>query len=207
MKIIIKSLLIFSLLSSTITIAEDYPVIQVYTQDELNSLIKKNQHLQRVKADDCQLVQDIEAHALKIQEPSYVFLWGDMLAWGVCVERNAELGMYYIHEAAKQGLSAAIEQLGRYYNNGTLVIKDKEKATKYFREAALQGNLPAKISYIKLLDQGYGSPLDYEDAYRALNSSIIVNPKTKKEAERLLAKLATKMPGYAIINARKNYND
>ena len=207
MKIIIKSLLIFTLLSSTITIAEDYPVIQVYTQDELNSLIKKNQHLQRVKADDCQLVQDIEAHALKIQEPSYVFLWGDMLAWGVCVERNAELGMYYIHEAAKQGLSAAIEQLGRYYNNGTLVIKDKEKATKYFREAALQGNLPAKISYIKLLDQGYGSPLDYEDAYRALNSSIIVNPKTKKEAERLLAKLATKMPGYAIINARKNYND
>ena len=207
MKIIIKSLLIFSLLSSTITIAEDYPVIQVYTQDELNSLIKKNQHLQRVKADDCQLVQDIEAHALKIQEPSYVFLWGDMLAWGVCVERNAELGMYYIHEAAKQGLSAAIEQLGRYYNNGTLVIKDKEKATKYFREAALQGNLPAKISYIKLLDQGYGSPLDYEDAYRALNSSIIVNPKTKKEAERLLAKLATKMPGYAITNARKNYND
>ena len=207
MKIIIKSLLIFSLLSSTITIAEEYPVIQVYTQDELNSLIKKNQHLQRVKADDCQLVQDIEAHALKIQEPSYVFLWGDMLAWGVCVERNAELGMYYIHEAAKQGLLAAIEQLGRYYNNGTLVIKDKEKATKYFREAALQGHLPAKISYIKLLDQGYGSPLDYEDAYRALNSSIIVNPKIKKEAERLLAKLATKMPGYAITNARKNYND
>jgi TPR repeat protein len=207
MKTIIQSLLIFSLLSSTATTAEDYPVIQVYTQDELNSLIKKNQHLQRVKADDCQLVQDIEAHALKIQEPSYVFLWGDMLAWGVCVERDATLGMYYIDQAAKQGLLAAIEQLGRYYNNGTLVIKDKDKATKYFREAALQGNLPAKISYIKLLDQGYGSPLDYEDAYRALNSSIIVNPKTKKEAERLLAKLAKKMPEYAITNARKNYND
>ncbi|WP_025565356.1 sel1 repeat family protein [Psychromonas sp. SP041] len=207
MKIIIQSLLILSLLSNTATAAEDYPVIQVYTQDELNSLIKKNQHLQRVKADDCQLVQDIEAHALKIQEPSYVFLWGDMLAWGVCVERDATLGMYYIDQAAKQGLLAAIEQLGRYYNNGTLVIKDKDKATKYFREAALQGNLPAKISYIKLLDQGYGSPLDYEDAYRALNSSIIVNPKTKKEAERLLAKLAKKMPEYAITNARKNYND
>ncbi|MEL0660206.1 flagellar protein MotX [Psychromonas arctica] len=207
MKKIIQSLLIFSLLNSVTAIAEDYEVIQVYTQDELNSLIKKNKHLQRVKADDCQLVQDIEAHALKIQEPSYVFLWGDMLAWGVCVERDATLGMYYIDQAAKQGLLAAIEQLGRYYNNGTLVIKDKDKATRYFREAALQGYLPAKISYIKLLDQGYGSPLDYEDAYRALNSSIIVNPKTKKEAERLLAKLAKKMPGYAIANARKDYND
>ena len=207
MKTIIQTMIVFTLFCITNVNAEIYDTIELYTQDELTVLINKHKHLDRVKADDCQLVQDIEAHALKIQEPSYVFLWGDMLAWGVCVERDATLGMYYIDQAAKQGLLAAIEQLGRYYNNGTLVIKDKDKATKYFREAALQGNLPAKISYIKLLDQGYGSPLDYEDAYRALNSSIIVNPKTKKEAERLLAKLAKKMPEYAITNARKNYND
>lgn len=181
---------------------DEYRVIQKYTQDELNSLIKKNAHLQRVKADDCQLVQDIEAHALKVKEPSYVFLWGDMLAWGVCVDRDSKLGMYYIREAAQQGLLAAIEQLGRYYERGILVSPDKNRAIKYFREAALQGHLQAQISYIRLLNQGYGSPYDYEDAYRALFNSVIEDPKLNKQAQRELAKLGNKMPGYAIQSAR-----
>lgn len=180
----------------------DYRVIQIYSQDELNTLIKNNKHLQRVKADDCQLIQDIEAHALKIKEPSYVFLWGDMLAWGVCVERDAKLGMYYIREAAQQGLLAAIEQLGRYYNRGILVSQDKTRAIKYLREAALQGHLKAQISYIKLLNAGYGSPYDYADAYRALFNSVIDSPGLNKLAQQQLAKLEKKMPGYAIQSAR-----
>ena len=101
---ITQALLALSLLSSANAISEEYRVIQLYTQDELNVLIKNNQHLQRVKADDCQLVDDIKAHALKVKEPSYTFLWGDMLAWGVCVDRDAKLGMHYIQEAAQQGL-------------------------------------------------------------------------------------------------------
>ncbi|WP_413694077.1 tetratricopeptide repeat protein [Psychromonas sp. KJ10-2] len=203
-KIVASSLLLVSLITSNLSIAEDYEVIQVYTQDELNALVRDNKHLQRVKADDCQLVQDIEAHALKIKEPSFVYLWGDMLAWGVCVDRNAKLGMHYIHEAANKGLLAAIEQLGRYYNNGTLVIQDKDKAIRYFREAALLGHLKAKISYIKLLNQGYGSPYDYEEAYHALYNTVFESKKTKAEAKLQLAKLETKMPEYAIKNARRS---
>ena len=203
MKKIIQTLLAFSLLSNINAIAEEYEVIQVYTQDELNLLISKNQHLQRVKADACQLVQDIEAHALKVQEPSYVFLWGDMLAWGVCVERDAKLGMYYINQAAEQGLLAALEQLGRYYNKGTLVFEDKNRALTYFREAALQGHLQAQISYITLLNEGYGSPHDYEDAYRVLYNNVIPNAKTKNIAKVLLAKLSKNMPGYVIQRAQK----
>ncbi|MDN2664367.1 flagellar protein MotX [Psychromonas sp. 14N.309.X.WAT.B.A12] len=203
-KTVARSLLIFSLFSSHLSSAQDYEVIQVYTQDELNALVRENKHLQRVKADDCQLVQDIEAHALKIQEPSYVYLWGDMLAWGVCVDRDAILGMYYIHEAANKGLLAAIEQLGRYYNNGTLVIQDKEKAIRYFREAALLGHLNAKINYIKLLNQGYGSPYDYEEAYHALYNTVFENKKVKADAKQQLAKLATKMPEYAIKSAQRS---
>jgi len=207
MKQIISGLLIFALFSINNIYADAYGTIQVYTQDELNSLIKKNKHLQRVKADECQLVEDIEAHALKIQEPAYVFLWGDMLTWGVCVERDATLGMAYIHQAAQQGLVAALEQLGRYYNNGTLVIQDKDKAIRYLREAAVQGNLSAKLSYIKLLNQGYGSPVDYEVAYQILHNSIIVDPKVKKDVEIQLASLAKKMPGYALDNARRKVSN
>jgi len=203
MKKIIQTLLVLSLISSANAISEEYRVIQLYSQDELNVLINKNQHLQRVKADDCQLVEDIKAHALKVKEPSYTFLWGDMLTWGVCVDRDAKLGLHYVELAAQQGLLAALEQLGRYYNKGTLVFEDKNKALTYFREAALQGHLNAQINYITLLNQGYGSPHDYEDAYRVLYNNVIQNADTKKKAKVLLTKLSKNMPGYIIERAQK----
>jgi len=203
MKKIIQTLLAFGLLSCLNLNAEEYRVIEVYTQDELNVLISQNKHLQRVKADQCQLVDDIKAHALKVQEPSFVFLWGDMLAWGVCVDRDAKLGMYYIEQAAKQGLLAALEQLGRYYNKGILVFENKDKALTYFREAALQGHLQAQINYITLLNEGYGSPHDYEDAYRVLYNNVIQDPNTKKKAKILLTKLSKNMPDYVIKRAQQ----
>jgi TPR repeat protein len=183
--------------------ASDYEAVQLYTQDELNKLINKNQHLQRVKADDCQLVQDIEAHALKVKEPSYVFLWGDMLTWGVCVERDAKLGMHYIEQSAKQGLLAAIEQLGRYYEKGILVQQNKARSIIYYREAALQGFLNAQLSYLRLLLEGYGSPVDYEDAYKALFHQVIVDKKVKAQATSLLAELAERMPEHVVKRAQR----
>jgi TPR repeat protein len=178
-----------------------YDVIQLYTQDELTALIDKNQHLQRVKKDECQLVEDIKAHALKIKEPSYVYLWGDMLAWGVCIERNAPLGLYYIKQAAKQGLLPAIEQLGRYYEKGILVRPNKERAIIFYREAALQGFLNAQINYVRMLNAGYGSPIDYEDAYKTLFHSIIADEKKQKKVQIMLHKLASKMPKYIVKRA------
>lgn len=181
-----------------------YEVIQLYTQDELNWLVHRNQHLQRVKKDDCQLVEDIEAHALKIKEPAYVFLWGDMLAWGVCVERDAPLGMYYIEQAAQQGLLAAIEQLGRYYERGILVQENKEKALIFYREAALQGFLRAQLSYVRMLNLGYGSPIDYEYAYKALFLAVIADKKQKQQAQALLKQLEHKMPEYIVRRAKRD---
>lgn len=194
--------LLFGILTSHAALAE-YEVVQLYSQDELNQLININKHLNRVKDDECQLVEDIKAHAIKVKEPSYTFLWGDMLAWGVCVERNPELGMHYITLAAKQGLLAAIEQLGRYYERGTLVEVDKERAINYYREAALQGFLRAKLSYVRLLVEGYGSPVDYEEAYASLFHSIIANQNTKQQATELLASLAQKMPAHIVEHAQK----
>ncbi|WP_413701223.1 tetratricopeptide repeat protein [Psychromonas sp. KJ10-10] len=180
----------------------DYEVIQLYTQDELTALIHNNQHLQRVKKDECQLVDDIKAHALKIAEPSYVYLWGDMLAWGVCVDRNAPLGMHYIEQSAKQGLLPAIEQLGRYYEKGTLVQQDKERALIYYREATLQGFLNAKINYVRMLNEGYGSPVDYQDAYSALFHTVVSNKTTHQKIQKMLDELATKMPEHIVKEAK-----
>lgn len=66
---------------------QEVAVVQLYTQDELLDLIKQNTHLQRVQKDECQLVSDIQARADVMKVPAYQFLYGDMLAFGVCVKK------------------------------------------------------------------------------------------------------------------------
>ncbi|MGY5452137.1 tetratricopeptide repeat protein [Agarivorans sp. MS3-6] len=184
------------------TSPSDIGAVQIYKQAELISWINNNQHLARVKADECQLVEDIGARAEKVAIPAYQFLWGDMLAWGVCVDPNPELGVMYMWRAANQGLAAAMEQLGRYYATGTLVQQDYAKAIPLLREAAGQGFLPAQLRLVALYVEGKGSPYDYEDAYRWLHHSIIADKAVHREASLLLASLAKKMPNYVVDKAK-----
>ena len=176
--------------------------VPLYSQAELIELIKKNQHLKRVKDDECQLVQDIEARAETMALPSYQFLYGDMLAYAVCVERDVELGLYYMKQAAEQGLASALEQLGRYYDVGQLVQADKAMAITYLREAAAQGDLKAQMRLVRLFNKGHGSPRDYEDAYRWLFHSVVADKKVHKQIEAALADLARKMPASVVRRAR-----
>ncbi|MEZ8704453.1 flagellar protein MotX [Vibrio cyclitrophicus] len=177
--------------------------VPIYTEAELIKLIENNQHLERVKADKCQLVEDIVARATRISLPSYEFLYGDMLAWGVCVPQDVELGLYYMENAAHQGLPAALEQLGRYYSRGTLVQQDKERAIPYLREAASMGNLSASIHLAELLLRDYGSPLDYEDAYRWLYNSVTADQRQHKRITVLRSGLEQRMPDNIIARAKR----
>ncbi|AWB69107.1 flagellar protein MotX [Saccharobesus litoralis] len=190
-------------LCSRLVNADELRVVQIYEQDDLIKWINNNQHLTRVVEDKCQLVQDIQARAEIVKTPAYQFLWGDMLAWGVCIERNAELGLYYMKEAAHQGLPAALEQLGRYYHKGTLVQVDIKRALEYLRESAAQGNLKAQFRLVDMFNQGLGSPLDYEYAYHWLHNAIIVDKKQHKRAQMALAKLAEKMPAKLVNKAKR----
>ena len=177
--------------------------VPIYTEAELIKLIGQNKHLERVRADNCQLVEDIVARATRISLPSYEFLFGDMLAWGVCVEQDVELGLYYMENAAHQGLPAALEQLGRYYSRGTLVQQDKERAIPYLREAASMGNLKARIHLAELLLRDYGSPLDYEDAYRWLYHSVTANTRQHKRINVLRNGLEERMPQNIVVRAKR----
>jgi len=200
-----SAILLLLLIAPHIYAADDEPLqaVQIYKQDELLTLIKQNKHLERVKADRCQLTRDIEDRAVKLHIPAYEFLYGDMLAWGVCVDRDAKLGMYYIRKSAKQGLVAAIEQLGRYYHIGRFVQKDMEKAHTMIYRAAELGNLKAQFRLVQMYLDGYGSPYDYENGYRWLFHAIIEDPKRHKQAERLLAQLSELMHPKAVKRARK----
>lgn len=177
--------------------------VPIYSEAELIRLVNDNQHLARIKADNCQLVEDIVARATRISLPAYEFLYGDMLAWGVCVEQDVELGLYYMENAAHQGLPAALEQLGRYYSRGTLVQQDKERAIPYLREAAAMGNLNARIHLAELLLRDHGSPLDYEDAYRWLYNSATADKRTHKRISILRQGLEQRMPMNIIVRAKK----
>lgn len=177
--------------------------VPIYTEAELIKLIEQNKHLQRVRADNCQLVEDIVARATRISLPAYEFLYGDMLAWGVCVEQDVELGLYYMENAAHQGLPAALEQIGRYYSLGTLVQQDKERAIPYLREAASMGNLNARIHLAELLLRDYGSPLDYEDAYRWLYNSVTADQRQHKRIAILRNGLEQRMPQNIIARAKR----
>ncbi|MFQ2224917.1 tetratricopeptide repeat protein [Aeromonas enteropelogenes] len=176
--------------------------VPLYRQDELLNWIEQGRHLKQVKQDRCQLTQDIEARASVMKIPAYQFLWGDMLAWGVCTKSNAELGVQYMWEAANQGLAPALEQLGRYYWKGTLVQKDLVRAETLMREAASQGFLRARIEWVEMLLQGMGSPLDYEDAYRWLHGSVIGDKALHQKAASLLKQLGNRMPANVVARSK-----
>nr|WP_297348893.1 flagellar protein MotX [uncultured Glaciecola sp.] len=183
--------------------AQQLEAVQVYSQDDLIKMINNNKHLERVVADRCQLVQDIEARAEVLRVPAYQFLWGDMLAWGVCVDAEPERGVYYMKEAAAQGLAAALEQLGRYHSVGKLVQEDKKRAVIYLREASALGNLKAQLQLAELFIDGYGSPYDFEDLYHWLYNAITDDRRMHQRIASYMGELESLMHPKAVRNARK----
>jgi TPR repeat protein len=183
--------------------AQQLEAVQIYSQDELLKMITANEHLERVVADRCQLVQDIEARAEVLRVPAYQFLWGDMLAWGVCVDAEPERGVYYMREAAAQGLASALEQLGRYHANGKLVQEDKKRAVIYLREASALGNLKAQLQLAELFIDGYGSPYDFEDLYHWLYNAITDDSRLHQRIAMYMGELESLMHPKAVRNARK----
>ncbi len=178
--------------------------VQIYTDNQLLDLIKDNKHLSQVVLDECQLVQDIEARANKANMPSYQYLWGDMLAYGVCVKKDVPLGLHYMHLAADQGLAEGLEQLGRYYHIGKFMQIDIDRAIVYLKTAASLNNLPAQMRLADIYEEGYGSPLDYPALYSQLHHSLTEDKVIHKKISGLLLDLASKMPSKVIEQAKRN---
>ncbi len=65
--------------------------------------------------------------------------------YGLSVDTDRAL--YYTRKAANQGYNSAIYNLGLFYFNGEGVEKDIDKASSYFKQAAMQGNAAAQFFY------------------------------------------------------------
>ncbi len=186
--------------------AQNLRVVQIYTDNQLLELIKENKHLSQVMMDECQLTKDIEVRAIKAKMPSYQFLWGDMLAYGVCVKKDVLLGLYYMRLAANQGLPEGLEQLGRYYHIGKFMQVDTEQAIIFLKAAANSNNLAAQMRLADIYQQGLGSPLDYPMLYSQLHHIVTDNKVIHKKITKLLVALGEKMPERAVHEAKRvNY--
>jgi TPR repeat protein len=190
--------------SSAFALKQNLQAVQIYTDNQLLDLIKDNKHLSQVVLDECQLVQDIEARANKANMPSYQYLWGDMLAYGVCVKKDIALGLHYMHLAADQGLAEGLEQLGRYYHIGKFMQIDIDRAIVYLKTAASLNNLSAQMRLADIYEQGYGSPLDYPALYSQLHHSLTEDKIIHKKISDLLSDLASKMPSKVIEQAKRS---
>jgi TPR repeat protein len=182
---------------------QNLTAVQIYTDDLLLDLIKENKHLSQVVLDECQLVQDIEARAIKSEMPSYQFLWGDMLAYGVCVKKDVELGLHFMRLSADQGLIEGLEQMGRYYHIGKFMQKDIDQAINFLQAAASMNNLAAQMRLAAIYQEGYGSPLDYPELYSQLHHAITDDKATYKKITQLKNQLAKKMPAHVVNTAKK----
>jgi TPR repeat protein len=194
----------FFISPSALAMKKNMQAVQIYTDNQLLDLIKENKHLGQVVLDECQLVQDIEVRANKANMPSYQFLWGDMLAFGVCVKKDIPLGLHYMNLAADQGLAEGLEQLGRYYHIGKFMQIDIDRSIVYLKTAASLNNLAAQVRLAGLYQEGYGSPLDYPALYSQLHHSVTDDKKTHKKISLLLAQLADKMPEKVVTQAKVN---
>lgn len=205
MKIVIPMLIAVAGLTVTHQVsAQDLEAVQLYSDAELVEMFATNAHLKRVRdTDRCQLAQDIEAQAELERRPTYQFLYGDMKAWGVCYDRDPELGLLYMEKAAQHGLLEALEQLGRYYHEGILVQKNIDRAILYLREAASLGNLPAQRRFAEILLADKGSPYDYEKAYHWLHNAVTANQGIYRDIEQKLTKLAERMPPSVVEQAKR----
>lgn len=198
------SLIFGSLMLSKACLAET-KAVDIYSQEQLMELIRSKQYLTKVKGDDCQLVQDIEARAEVLKQPLYQYLWGEMLNYGICVKANPPRGISLLHRAAEQGSAEAMVRIAEYYQSGKFVIKDRERAVKYVLPAAANGDLNARLSLVRLFGQGYGSPRDYEYGYHWLYNEVFSDDKTKNTALKLLKVLEAKMPASSVAKAKKEH--
>lgn len=182
-------------------------VVEIYTESELLTLIRNNQHLSRVKKDQCQIIDDIKANAEVLLQPTFQLLWGEMLLNGVCTKRNIDYGLIWLRNAVRQGLPEAMLKMAHYYRNSRFVIPNYEKAVRLALASARSGNVDARILLVELYLIGHGYPGDYLDAYNMLYHSGFKTVQQNSKARELLKQFANLLPPsqlYKIQNRPKD---
>ncbi|MCR5537535.1 MAG: flagellar protein MotX [Succinivibrio sp.] len=173
--------------------------VDMYTNEQMDYMLE-NQQLRAVveKQDQCQFVPDIEDRARLVNIPVFQFAWGEMLVTGVCVKKDAKLGVDYIKKAAENSYAPAMERMSFYYEKGFFVQKDLIKSERYMHTAAALGSISGRLGWADMLVRGYGSPQLYEEAFSWLYHSEFKDPYSLNKKNFLQAELEKRMPPNVI---------
>ncbi|MBL6734484.1 MAG: sel1 repeat family protein [Shewanellaceae bacterium] len=168
--------------------------IDVYSEALLLNYIRRDLHLWRIKKDDCQIVDDIIANAQVLRLPTFQYLYGEMLLYGVCVRKNVPYGMNVLRDSVRQGMPEAMYKLAVYYRDSDYLIENPEKSVRLLLEAAQTGHMRSRLLLVELLLDGFGSARDHEKAYDWLYHARFSKAEQRRKAQTLLAALANILP-------------
>ena len=176
---------------------------EMYSTTQMNYMVE-NGLVKKIVAvqDHCQFVSDIEDRARILKIPVFMFAWGDMLTDGICVRRDEELGLSYIRRAADEVYAPAIERLAFYYEKGLFFRQDLRKAENLMHTAAALGSPIGRLNWADMLIRGFGTPLQYAEAYGWLYHVRFDDAYRRDKQRYLQQELSSRMPAHAI--ARMN---
>tara|TARA_B100001094_G_scaffold229999_1_gene224620 strand:+ start:14686 stop:15417 length:732 start_codon:yes stop_codon:yes gene_type:complete len=186
---------------------KDKKAIDVYTESELLNYIRREWHLNAIRRDECQIVDDIRANAEVLKLPTFQFLWGEMLIYGVCIRKNISYGVHWLRSAVRQGLPEAMLKLARYYQHSDFVIPNYDKSVRLAYLAAQAGSTPSRIFLVELFLAGHGHAADHAKAYDWLYHTSFHSSKMKRKSEELLSLFAQMLPPSVVYQIQNRSND
>ena len=99
-------------------------------------------------------------------EPERLLLIGASWLTSEDGRQDPEFGIKLIHMAAYKGHVPAQDQLGKMYDGGFWVSKDKTEAAKWFRKAGGAGSTNAQFRLGQMFLKGEGAAKDPEESVK-----------------------------------------
>ena len=90
-------------------------------------------------------------HAIAAGSDEAMFALGGLYLDATFGEENIASGISLLQQAADLDNTSAMLWLAHLYANGTYVEKDRERAERYFRQAAALGDDRARVQYVRFL--------------------------------------------------------
>lgn len=99
------------------------------------------------------------------------YLLGFMYFKGEGAARDLEKALYWLNESANKGVNEALDLLGRIHHLGyDGIVRDYQKAEKFFQSAIKQGYASSMMHYALLLEEQQR----FEEACELINKSVFL---------------------------------
>lgn len=125
-----------------------------------------------------------------LDDPACIYFVGRMLRdGGMGVKSDPQKGIQYLMRAADKDFLAAYYQLGQAYLKGLGVAPNVDQASKYYRRAAVRGDVNSAFALARILS---ASPAQYD---RAIEWFAVSAPKRQGAFKKLFQPSDTTLAG------------